>query len=457
MKKCVYSCGCIKIPMSSLIKEHYLDITNQLRFSQYDYNTGEKITHEFFKEEIFNLYIPRFFPLQNYNLKIKDNNCIGKDIDIQDKIELRDDIQIKAVNSLLKFDNGILKLPPGKGKTVIAIKFISTLKKKSLIYVDSEKLKNQWIDRLIQFTNLGKDNIGIIQGDKWELDKFIVIAMIQTVSNRVKKDFNKIRDIMYNANFGITIMDEVHVVVGPEQFTNCSFVSTSKRVYGLSATPTRTDNRDKLLLYCIGNIIYENQQYEITPKINVIKFDSGLSKSKTNKYICFGGKFSKLRYMKMLIKNHQYNNIINEIIDTCIKKNRNMVLISDIKKILEHFYNQYIDKYNKDKVGYFVGGSDNKEMTKQIVFTTYKLTGKAIDYPKWDTLIMLTPVASPITIEQSIGRITRKYEGKESSVVFDLVDLSYPLYTVKWFNNRKEFYNKIKSETKEIFKGGHCG
>ena len=55
---------------------------------------------------------------------------------------------------------GILEVPCGRGKTVIALKIISLLKKKTLILVHKEFLMNQWIERIEEFldptTRVGK-------------------------------------------------------------------------------------------------------------------------------------------------------------------------------------------------------------------------------------------------------------------------------------------------------------
>ena len=64
----------------------------------------------------------------------------------------------------MKSRGGIISLPCGYGKTIIALYLISKLKKKTLIIVHKSFLVNQWIERIQQF--LPEARIGIIQGKK---------------------------------------------------------------------------------------------------------------------------------------------------------------------------------------------------------------------------------------------------------------------------------------------------
>jgi superfamily II DNA or RNA helicase len=61
---------------------------------------------------------------------------------------------------------GILEVPCGRGKTIMALKIISELKKKTLIIVHKEFLMNQWIERIEEF--LPGARIGKIQAQVFE-------------------------------------------------------------------------------------------------------------------------------------------------------------------------------------------------------------------------------------------------------------------------------------------------
>ena len=86
-------------------------------------------------------------------------------------------------------------------KTVLSLKIIAELKKKTLVIVHKGFLLNQWVERIHQF--LPDARIGKIQGQVIDIDdKDIVIGMLQSLS---MKDYpNDMFD-----SFGLTIVDEV--------------------------------------------------------------------------------------------------------------------------------------------------------------------------------------------------------------------------------------------------------
>lgn len=434
----------LKIPINTIHNQY--DIKKALTFWTTDYLTDEKTKHEFFFEIEGHLFVPRYF---NHELGISDKlvndlTIKGKDIAIEDKITLRNEAQEKAYQFLLNSRSGILKLPPGRGKTVITIKYLSTMKKKFLVFVDTEKLLSQWIERITQFTDLTEDDIGIIRADKYELDKKCAIAMTQTIVSKTKKEsIRKILNDFKDAGFGITIYDEVHTLIGPQFFTNICMVVPSYYTFGLSATPYRTDDRTKLLYYWLSNNMFVDNEYEMTPKVILYFYNSTISTSKTWRWICYGGQFNRMRYQKKLSENEEFLNAVKSILIQSKENNRNVVLISEIKKVLDDIIIQNESELGSDNIGFFVGGSDESEKYKKYVFTTYKLCNKGIDNDKWDTLVLLTPISSPVMLEQTVGRIVRSRSGKSQPVVIDMIDLTYPSVFISMLSKRLNFYREM--------------
>ena len=86
----------------------------------------------------------------------------------------------------------------GSGKTILALKIVEQIKKKTIIFVQKTFLKNQWIERIQQF--LPNAKIGCIQGPIIDIDnKDIVIAMVQSISMK------SYPDTMFNS-FGLSAM-----------------------------------------------------------------------------------------------------------------------------------------------------------------------------------------------------------------------------------------------------------
>ncbi len=106
--------------------------------------------------------------------------------------------------------NGILKLATGAGKTVLGLYTIAATRLKTIIIVDNEDLLNEWERSIYEFTNLTKQNVGLIKGNVFDVNKSIVIASSQTLVSKLKNDFDNFFTVFDNAGFGLAIFDEAH-------------------------------------------------------------------------------------------------------------------------------------------------------------------------------------------------------------------------------------------------------
>ena len=139
------------------------------------------------------IYVPRFWGINIFGNPKSIKINFGKSIDLKFNGELRD-YQTIVMNAYLKAINfkrneneydgngsALIELWTGAGKTVLALKIIEQLKKKTIIFVHKTFLKNQWIERIQQF--LPDARVGKIQGPTIDIeDKDIVIGMLQSLS-----------------------------------------------------------------------------------------------------------------------------------------------------------------------------------------------------------------------------------------------------------------------------------
>ena len=96
-----------------------------------------------YRENINKMYIPRFYGIQRYGVPDKEKMQLGDTIQLAFPKSLRYyqeqivDVYMKYVNTTLasstnkKGNGGILEVPCGRGKTVMALKIISLLQKKT--------------------------------------------------------------------------------------------------------------------------------------------------------------------------------------------------------------------------------------------------------------------------------------------------------------------------------------
>ena len=149
---------------------------------------------------------------------------------------------------------GILEVPCGRGKTVMALKIISEIGRPAMIFVNKGFLADQWLERIA--TYLPKASVGRIQADIFDVEgRDIVICMIQTVYDR---DYT--HDPAFR-QFGITIIDECHRI-GSGQFSKAMFNITTPYILGISATVDRKDGMEKALNLFIGDVLYSDKRQD---------------------------------------------------------------------------------------------------------------------------------------------------------------------------------------------------
>ena len=109
-------------------------------------NSSESSPFSVFRENDKKIYIPRFYGIERYGLPKKCDIPCGEDINISFTKSLRD-YQTNIVNVYMDYVNknicnnvntfngngGILEVPCGRGKTVMALKIISLIKKRLLL------------------------------------------------------------------------------------------------------------------------------------------------------------------------------------------------------------------------------------------------------------------------------------------------------------------------------------
>lgn len=380
--------------------------------------------------------IPRYF-LKSEN--VKDLQTIGKDININlnKKFKPRDIEQKKVINTFLEKDHGIIGARVGFGKTYVAIDAIARLKKKALIIVHNETLFTQWKERIIEYTDLTEDDIGTIKANKRDFDKPICLSTVQTLSSRYKRKDKEFEKNMYNANFGITIFDEAHITSAAPDFSNSFNFIFSKKLFGMSATPYRTDSFNKLLEWHIGEIIYDNTEF--ISDINVILFDIPINLGGYANYINMGqAKSFTNRYATFLSKQEIYLYTLSKLNDICFKYGKKVLNLSSRINILESVFNGLVCKDHAS----VIHGKCKNGFDKDILLCTNGVAKAGLDVDGLNVLIFATPLTSELSLVQSIGRVAdRKNSGNKQTFIIDINNSEYER-TNNMRKHRISVYNK---------------
>ena len=325
---------------------------------------------------------------------------------------------------------GIISVGCGFGKTIMALYILCQLSKKTIIIVHKEFLLNQWIERIKEFIPNAK--IGKIQAKNIDIEgKDIVIAMLQSLS---MKDYEEHLFI----DFGLVIVDECHHIAA-EIFSKALPKVNSYYSLGLSATPTRADGLSKVFNLYLGPIIFKAKPAEDKPVIvNIIKYyDNNPEYNKEE--LTNLGKICVARMINNISNNVDRNNLIKYLALDLVNKGKQVIILSDRRDQLSYLYGK-LNLFTK--VGYYIGGMKQKKLDESekcnVILGTFPMSSEGLDIPTLDAAIFATPKSS---IEQSIGRITRKIH-VDLPVAYDIVDC-FSIFENQ-LKKREKVYNKLK-------------
>lgn len=454
------------------------------RFLVFDFDNHEKgaekkdfaNTNEAWIEKIKEADIP---------FEISDERQCGRHINVTFAGELRQE-QKPALEEMMKYDNGILQAATAFGKTVVCSAMIAEKKVNTLIILESSALLEQWKDALEKFLDIDeklpeyktktgrirvrKSLIGKLQGAHDSMTGIVDIAMAGSLCK--KGEWHPLLD-----QYGMVIVDECHHAAS-DTIAEVLQKVTAKYVYGVTATPKRSDGLEKINYMLLGPIRYSYSAKEkvkaqgiphlVYPRFTRTVLPRGVTAEKMHPNEAY----------EMLRHNEARDEQILSDVKNCIAAGRTPVILSKYKDHSERLYDQM--KGYADKV-FLMTGNNSKKEHKQIreqlqqtapeetlaLVATGSLIGEGFDFPRLDTLIMATPVSFRSVVEQYAGRLNRNYAGKKDVIVFDYVDSHIPMFE-RMYGKRLKAYKQIgyeicsgldyeKQEANAIFDGENYG
>lgn len=218
--------------------------------------------------------------------------------------------------------SGVIVLPCGAGKTMVAMGIMEKLKTSTLILVTNITAARQWIDELVDKTTLKREEISEYSGEVKDI-KPVTIATYQILTYRRQKEGPFLHfNIFESRNWGLIVYDEVHLLPAPV-FRIVANLQAKRRL-GLTATLVREDGKEDDVFSLIGPKKYdvpwkvlEKQGWiakalctEIkVPLSESMKMSYTVSTDK-NKFKIASINPDKLRIIKSIIRKHNGDNIL---------------------------------------------------------------------------------------------------------------------------------------------------
>jgi len=412
-------------------------------FPKYDNLAPVKLYRE--TEHLFGF--PRYTNLRaeriidrRITVPIQDYRCTATMRPEQEKIEQQ------FLKSISEGRTGFLiNMRTGAGKTVVALKLMEHLQQKTLVIVPREFIVEQWISRILEHTNLKREDIGIAQQRRCEYkDKKITIGMIQSLyKDKYSDDFRRA--------FGCIIVDEIHIT-GASEFSKVVNMFPAKYRIGMTATLKRADGMETVYEQCMGEVLLQTLAQQVTPLVIRRPY---MTKARIPEYVFNIRDRVRQRgaVLSCLARDFARNLLIAVQAHQLEKTGRQVLVLGERKKqlweICELLRTRY--RYRKEEVDVFTQETPQPRRrwildNCRIVLATTQIMGMAVDAPTLAALVFATPLSNA---EQAIGRVLRMMDGKKKPVVLDIVDVAFPA-AIRWAKSREAFYRKQNWEIRRI-------
>jgi DNA excision repair protein ERCC-3 len=156
--------------------------------------------------------------------------------------------------------SGTVVLPCGAGKTMVGLGIMSKVSSNTLILCPNAIGVAQWIEEIVDKTELDRNDVGEYTGEKKEI-RPVTVTTYQILTWRPsKEDEFPHFELFSSGNWGLIIYDEVHLLPAPVFRVTAGL--QAKRRLGLTATLIREDGREREVFSLIGP-----KKYDISWKV----------------------------------------------------------------------------------------------------------------------------------------------------------------------------------------------
>ena len=355
--------------------------------------------------------------LEEYDFN-NDRVNANLDIDLKPQYVIRD-YQEKSLSKMFgnnRARSGIIVLPCGAGKTLVGITAACTIKKGAVILCTSSMSVVQWRNEFLKWSNINPNDIAIFTSDhkeKFSRNTGVVISTYSMVTQTRSRSYDaqKMMDFLQSREWGLMILDEVHVVPASIFRKVTHSIATHSKL-GLTATLLREDNKITDLNFLIGPKLFEANWMELSEQGHIARVQCAevwcpMTTEFFQEYLRESSRKQALLY----IMNPRKFQACQFLIDHHEKRGDKIIVFSDNVYALE----RYALKLNK---AYIFGGTPQPERMRILenfqhnpqVNTIFlsKIGDTSLDLPEATCLIQISShYGSRRQEAQRLGRILR--------------------------------------------------
>ncbi len=345
--------------------------------------------------------VPRNFHSQE---GMVDNRVLGKDIDISFTGTLR-----PTQEFLKTFELGIdtiLNAYCGFGKSISGAYLISRIKKQTLIICPTTFLCKQWKTELDRFLSSPYSMMGInsaiVKSSSQIFMQNDIVIMTYSLASKLSADRLSV--------FGCVILDEGHKI-GANTYAPIMEKLPAKERILLTATWYRQGDKVLDIMRYHFKRIIPIKSDEPPAKMYFVETDFSINPR-------FVKGFNAIE--KETNSSPIRQNVIHGIIKECLNKNYLPIIMGKRKDALKQLSSHYPDGVLLTSETMKIKDTVDKVRSEaKSIFGISQLIREGVDIQKASVLIIVTPHGS---IEQAIGRVIRKMEGKKAPIIIFLYD-----------------------------------
>lgn len=348
------------------------------------------------------------------------------------------DYQQKAVERMLRIQQGIYEAPPGSGKTISSASFIAAAGQRTIVLVDKVNIATQWRERIYDATGF---EAGFIGDGSWE-ERDITVALRQTLWAR-RSELDAPGDYKNDgwwASWGALMLDECHAISAETVRALMQKFPARYRI-GLSATPDRHDWMTMASRSIIGEIFCRTTDREleeagvlVKPRVVAVRtpfvFDwKTIGRDRNGKTYRVDPKRQWQSMLKLLKFDKNRNNLFGRL---AAEQRGHTCLVHTDHKGHAHELAAYALAHGwpNDRVLIMTGDQDDAARSEVrakaeegdvIILST--IGQEALDIPRLDRFFLVFPTKNDAAVKQMVGRLKRTHESKsEPPIVIDFYD-----------------------------------
>lgn len=340
----------------------------------------------------------------------------------------------------LHVGQGVIVAPPGSGKTMMGLELIARQQQPALILTHRKQLLDQWVERIEEHLAIPKKRIGRYSSAYKKPGQKITVGLLQS--------FSRAQSLAeFTDRFGVIIVDECHHIPATTFRAVISRLN-APHIYGLTATPKRKHNDERLIYLYIGDIVAtlesETAGAALVPRAPGFQ----IAVHETSLALPFDWKTDQSELLARVICYDTTRNerLVQDILDQ-VALGRKTLVLSERKEHLK-----LLELYLRGRCNTLTFSGDDAATRRvaklqhikagdyEVLLATGQIFGEGMHVANIGALVLAFPFAFEGKLAQYVGRLSHSPAARQ---LIDYRDTKVAVLE-RQYKQRQRYYNKIQ-------------